>query len=54
MNRANAASQPGLWLGGFAVNFGGALQLHEHILNLHHVNYIGLAGCLSPALRIKL
>jgi len=45
MNRANAASQPGLWLEGFAVVKRGALQLHEHLLKLHHVTFAMPDAC---------
>ena len=44
MNRANAASPPGLWLKGFAVDLSGALQLHEHLLKLHHVIVLIMRG----------
>ncbi len=46
MNRANAASQPGFWLEGFAVDFGGALQLHKHLLRLHHVTLAVQDACI--------
>jgi len=45
VNRANEASPPGFWLEVFAVDFGGALQLHEH-LKLHHVTLAMQDACL--------
>jgi len=46
MNRANAASQPGSWLEGFDVDFGGALQFDEHVLTSHPITSVVRQACV--------